>query len=478
MAHVEVRTGKNGKKSYVARYTDWEGTRRKITRSTEKKAREDADALKAKHRFINDGLLTAPQPWNEPLPFDEKRKEFLAWGAAQGGRNKNPWSAEHLEKRKVSLEFWEQELGVRTLRDLDNCQPQVEAVLRRLQRDGRKANTIRNYADAIHTFTKWAWRRKYFESDPLGRMERLSRATDPDNDRRALTVEEADRLIAHATDDYRLTLKVALGSGLRANELRSLQVADVDFGGPGFKDGGLTLRAKWTKNRRDGLQPVAPELLAELRAATDGKPKTAPLLFIGEHPARDLDRMLAKADVKKKTDDGKVDFHALRVTYVTRLCERGLLPHEVQKLARHSTMDLTMRVYSKVSKARLAAAVAAPNIGQQSEGVGSKLAPRVGVASASATRTKGLEVKGSRPLSSAMNNSHHRAHRDRRGRRFGTARHAKAADWKNARRSPRSLRLNLSPRSPPPRARRSACGSPAACSRRGCGTSARTRCRS
>jgi integrase len=43
----------------------------------------------------------------------------------------------------------------------------------------------------------------------------------------------------------------AFASGLRKEELRSLVVRDLDI-----KRGGLVLRAEWTKNRKDGFQPL------------------------------------------------------------------------------------------------------------------------------------------------------------------------------------------------------------------------------
>jgi integrase len=57
---------------------------------------------------------------------------------------------------------------------------------------------------------------------------------------------------------------------------------------------------------------------------------------------------LAAAKVPVETADGVLDFHALRVTFVTNLVRGGLPAKQVQMLARHSTMDLTMKVYAKL----------------------------------------------------------------------------------------------------------------------------------
>jgi hypothetical protein len=47
------------------------------------------------------------------------------------------------------------------------------------------------------------------------------------------------------------------------------------------------------------------------------------LLYVSSHPGRDLEIDLKAAGIAKWTDDGKVDFHALRVAYVSLVFEAG-----------------------------------------------------------------------------------------------------------------------------------------------------------
>jgi hypothetical protein len=84
-------------------------------------------------------------------------------------------------------------------------------------------------------------------------------------------------------------------------------------------------------------------------------PPTSPLLYVPSNPARSIDRDLAAAQIPKVTLKGKLDFHACRTTYISLLLEAGeLTPKEVQELARHQTLDLTMHVYGRVRDERLA----------------------------------------------------------------------------------------------------------------------------
>ncbi len=62
---------------------------------------------------------------------------------------------------------------------------------------------------------------------------------------------------------------------------------------------------------------------------------------------------LAAAGILKWTPEGKVDFHSLRVCFVTLLYESGQDLKTIQTLARHSTPHLTANVYGRARQDRL-----------------------------------------------------------------------------------------------------------------------------
>ena len=132
----------------------------------------------------------------------------------------------------------------------------------------------------------------------------------------------------------------------------------------------------WTKNRRAGFQPIPGDLVLRLhRFADSGEPKQlydkaysrgsskrqppiSPLLYVPSSPARSLYRDLEAAGIPRITPKGKLDFHACRGAYINLLLESGdITPKEVQELARHSTLDLTMNVYVRVREERLSDSV-------------------------------------------------------------------------------------------------------------------------
>ena len=51
------------------------------------------------------------------------------------------------------------------------------------------------------------------------------------------------------------------------------------------------------------------------------------------------------------------DFHALRHTFITNMMKSGVNPKTAQALARHSTIDLTMNVYTTLTMTDQAAAL-------------------------------------------------------------------------------------------------------------------------
>lgn len=51
----------------------------------------------------------------------------------------------------------------------------------------------------------------------------------------------------------------------------------------------------------------------------------------------------------KDANDRYADFHALRHTFISNLARAGVHPRNAQVLARHSTIDLTMNVYTHIA---------------------------------------------------------------------------------------------------------------------------------
>lgn len=341
---------KNGlpHKKWRFKYIDYEGKRRTATgRRTKEATKILAWKIEAEQRDIRDGIRPRPKPSDQPRPFEAVVAEYLAWGESQGGHGGRPWAAGHVAMRRRHLKFWRIRLALDLLSDLIGSLPKVEAALREKQNAGRAGKTLQNYAEALAALCDWAIDREYLESDPLKNLQKFD--VSPRTFRRALTAEEVNRILAAAPLDRRILFEIALASGLRAGELRSLRVSHLDP-----VAGGLRLEAAWTKGRKAVFQPLHPALVQKLVAYSSGKEPSAPLLKVPKATSKLLYKYLAAAGIPEVTDEGKVDFHALRTAYTTFVFEAGASVKEAQSLARHSTPNLTVNVYAQSRSARLA----------------------------------------------------------------------------------------------------------------------------
>jgi integrase len=130
----------------------------------------------------------------------------------------------------------------------------------------------------------------------------------------------------------RIVYAMALQTGLRANEIRTLPVAAFDLDRAVF-----TVQAKNTKAKKDVTLPVEPQLLAELRKWLKRRKSQTLAFDVPERSAEMVQQDLGTRDV---------DFHCLRHTFGTRLARAGVHPRTAQRLMRHSSIELTMRFYT------------------------------------------------------------------------------------------------------------------------------------
>ena len=200
-----------------------------------------------------------------------------------------------------------------------------------------------------------------------------------------------------------LIYKMLVLTGLRKNELASITVGQLDLDAdPPF----LTLDAADEKSRQGNSVPLRSDLAADLRVwladkaaavqqaasnapaisfdaevarrtkrhqgddtGSEGQfclpltavptlPADTPLFTVPAGLIRILNRDLAAAGIPKVDERGRtVDVHALRTTFGTLLSKCGVAPRTAQAAMRHSTIDLTMNVYTDPKLLDIAGAV-------------------------------------------------------------------------------------------------------------------------
>jgi len=234
----------------------------------------------------------------------------------------------------------------------------LDPVIAALRRSGLADRTVQRRIVAVKGFTRWLWTTGLLCADPLAGVKR-GRIRSQKRRRRALSDEEARRLVlaAEAGDDWRalsgrcraMMYRLALGLGLRANEIRTLKPGafhDLTGEAPA-----LVLLAANTKSRRAARLPIRRDLALRLARYLIGWPADSTPFPVPREAARMLGKDLAVAKIPVSTGAGVVDFHALRHTFITRLCLAGVNPKVIQALARHSSIKVTLDRYAHLMSA-------------------------------------------------------------------------------------------------------------------------------
>jgi len=303
-------------------------------------------------------------------PFLEVVEEHIAWGRTFGRRGK-PWGETRANRKRDYLEKWAETLGLETLADLDNLLPRVEAVLKELADEGFTGSTLESRITPLTSFCNWCVIRGYLTKSPLEDLSAID--TEPETERRVLTTGEIARLFAVAPVWRQMLYTTAIATGLRLNELRSLDRAALDV-----DNSRLTLPGKFTKNKKAACQYLPNRLAVGLAEFSDSGiiPKlyekahiqralpANPLLYVPTHALKMLDKDLEVAGIAKENEEGHLDFHALRVASITLAAEVGANIKELQSFARHADPRLTMRVYAKKRD---------PGMGELAEKIGHSL---------------------------------------------------------------------------------------------------------
>ena len=172
-----------------------------------------------------------------------------------------------------------------------------------------------------------------------------------------LSPEEVARLLDAAPRlKYRAALSVSYGAGLRASEVVSLKLADID-------SERMVIRVEQGKGRKDRYAMLSEPLLLLLRAwwlaaRERGVMLPGGWLFPGQNPVNPLTtRQLNRAFHGAKDAAGidkPVSLHTLRHCFATHLLEQQVDIRVIQVLLGHSKLDTTAR-YSHLASTTLRA---------------------------------------------------------------------------------------------------------------------------
>ncbi len=338
-----------------------------------------ADDLKRKAMKCQAGLAD---------PYEAHRKRRLS---------------EHLDDFEKSLEHKGntathcQQATNRARRIIDDCgfrrmddlsASRVQRALAELKRAGLSQQTVNFHLQAIKQFCRWLVADRRMGENPLAHLQGGNVKLDVRLERRELADDEIRWFLESArtgSECFGLTgfqryalYATAMGTGLRASELASLTPESFDFEA-------LTVRiaAANEKARRGDVIPLPPDLVELLRPWLKTMPPTKRIWpgkwaqhkhaskFVQHDLKAARDEWLSEAtdpaerEARDKSDflnyrnhdNQQSDFHSLRHTYLSRLGRSGASPKVMQKLARHSTVELTLGRYTHAGLFDLSSAV-------------------------------------------------------------------------------------------------------------------------
>jgi len=284
-------------------------------------------------------------------PLSEHLKDFQNALEAKGN------TAHHVAQTVARVKRVLDECRFVNWTDIDP-QPVERFLFQHREKGDFGAQSSNYYLQAANQFTRWMVRMGRGTEDPLRILKPLNARTDVRRKRRALTSKEARSLLESTSGgperaemlgpERAILYRVALETGLRAGELRSLRVQDftLDTERPAVR-----VRAAYSKHRREDVLPLRHALSALLCEQFQNRLPSAPAFRLPRtwRPAEMLRADLEAAKIEERDADGRVvDFHALRHTYITNLARGGVQPQVAKQLARHGTISLTLDRYTHV----------------------------------------------------------------------------------------------------------------------------------
>ncbi len=231
---------------------------------------------------------------------------------------------------------------------------------------GLSAASTNTHIKMVKRIFSLAVKRGQLEKNPFTGISMLKV---PDGLVRLITEKELRLLLSVASNPiWKARIFLAKTSGLRRGEILNLTINDVDFEKGKIivqpkKDTKFTWRwvVKDKERREVPLVEDAAKLLIHLQ---EQMPEKQPYFFLTPeryqyllHLNADgnlIDRVAKCPDnnfrrnwlhLCKKAGIDDLTFHDLRATCITEWLEQGIMPHEVQKLAGHSSIETTMKYY-------------------------------------------------------------------------------------------------------------------------------------
>ena len=180
---------------------------------------------------------------------------------------------------------------------------------------------------------EWEW----LKDNPVSRVQKERENNEVD---RWLTENEERRLLGNSPNWLREIIVFALNTGLRQDELLSLEWNRVNL----LRK---TILIQKTKNNKPNTLPLNSIALNVIMQKYEGKVRSlkSDLVFISKSGTKICKRNLIRAFAQalEKAEIKNFTFHCLRHTFATRLAQNGVDIYKIAKLLNHKDLKNTQR---------------------------------------------------------------------------------------------------------------------------------------
>ena len=399
---AQLTTGRDGSDrivvecgTYMAKYRDGEGNPQYV--ATGCRSKDGAMAvlrdLMTRAERVKAKILSPAEDRiadHQHTPLSEHIADYIAH---QISKDRN---VSRIKNSRSRLNRVAKDCQFKRLADIDATAMERWLLDRKVEK--MSAGARNGFREAWVAFANWCVASHRLLGNPLSGVPIADTKADCRRKRRALTEDELNRLLvstrhrplrdamtirrgpnkgkfmAKVSDKRRVKLELLgreraliyksyLLTGLRKSELASLTVGhlELDVAMPY-----AVLDAAAEKNGQGSDIPLRGDLVTDLRGWLTEKltllqadamrlgeatpvelPPETPLFYVPTGLLRILNRDLKLAGIAKKDDRGRsIDLHGLRHTFGTHLSKSGVAPRVAQAAMRHSSIDLTMNVYT------------------------------------------------------------------------------------------------------------------------------------
>lgn len=331
--------GRRPTKNWYVEWTDHTGKTRREAAGPDRAVAQDVLAAKVNAAtYARAGL---PAPGQAAPALTEVVDRYLAARRSEVG-------PKHLADLESVLTRIMVETGARTTEELSEVR--VQQYLDDLAAAGCCGRTLNRHLGILQACLNASHPTLLPVAHPVTRLAKRSQRQRR-RIRRALTPDEARRLLAASEVNERLPYLLSLYAGIRQKEMSLMRWGDIDF-----MRKELIIRPEIEKAGRGATLPLPETLinaLADAYRRIRPGPKT-PLVTLARRPAERLAATLGRAGVPYRDEADRVaDFHALRHTCLTWINDAGCDPRTLQAVARHASPSTTLGIYVHPERSRM-----------------------------------------------------------------------------------------------------------------------------